>query len=208
MQSILMIDGAFLRKKYKSFFKKHITKDDVNNFVLKLKAKVGLKSGDSCRIYFYDCEPCSKSDAKLPVSQATFDFSKQPIYSTMKTLLSEIKQLDYFAVRLGELSFCGWQLKKAKYSKTTAYTDADFSPDLKQKGVDMKIGLDIAWASYNKITEKIILVTADSDFVPAIKTARRNGIFVYLVSLHHGLKQELAENADVLFTEEISEILK
>lgn len=72
----------------------------------------------------------------------------------------------------------------------------------------MKIGLDIAWASYNKITEKIILVTADSDFVPAIKTARRNGIFVYLVSLHHGLKQELAENADVLFTEEISEILK
>ncbi|MBR4531736.1 NYN domain-containing protein [bacterium] len=35
------------------------------------------------------------------------------------------------------------------------------------------------------ISKQILLVTGDSDFVPAIKTARRNGIFVHLFTLGH-----------------------
>ena len=43
----------------------------------------------------------------------------------------------------------------------------------------------------------MIFVTGDSDFVPAIKTARRNGIFVYLVTLNHMVRSELPDNCDV-----------
>jgi uncharacterized LabA/DUF88 family protein len=77
-------------------------------------------------------------------------------------------------------------------------TDSCFTPNLKQKGVDIKIGLDVAWVSFNRIASSIILVTGDSDFVPVIKTARRNGVFVYLFTLKHNVKKELPENADVL----------
>ena len=76
-------------------------------------------------------------------------------------------------------------------------TDADFDPELHQKGVDIKIGLDLAWISYNHIADRVIFITGDSDFIPAIKTARRNGIFVYLVTLNHMVRSELPDNCDV-----------
>ena len=75
----------------------------------------------------------------------------------------------------------------------------DFQPDLKQKHVDMKIGLDIAWLASKRIVERIVLVTADSDFVPAMKFARRKGVEVVLVTMGHTLvKRELKVHADEL----------
>jgi uncharacterized LabA/DUF88 family protein len=68
-------------------------------------------------------------------------------------------------------------------------TDDCFTPNLKQKGVDIKIGLDVAWVSFNHIASNIIMITGDSDFVPVIKTARRNGVFVYLFTLGHNVKK-------------------
>ncbi|MGL4608381.1 MAG: NYN domain-containing protein [Trueperaceae bacterium] len=47
--------------------------------------------------------------------------------------------------------------------------------------------------------ERIILVAADSDFVPIMKFARREGVQVVLVTMDHKLvKQELKEHADIL----------
>jgi len=61
----------------------------------------------------------------------------------------------------------------------------------------MKIGLDVAWLSSKQIVERIILVTADSDFVPAMKFARREGVQVVLVTMGHALvKRELKVHAD------------
>ena len=48
--------------------------------------------------------------------------------------------------------------------------------DLKQKGVDMRIGLDIASLANKKLVDQIVLIAGDSDFVPAAKHARREGI--------------------------------
>jgi uncharacterized LabA/DUF88 family protein len=44
--------------------------------------------------------------------------------------------------------------------------------------VDIKIGIDVAWVSFNHVAENIVLIIGDSDFIPVIKTARRNGVFV------------------------------
>lgn len=51
-----------------------------------------------------------------------------------------------------------------------------FMLDVTQKGVDMKIGVDIASLAYKGQVEKIVLISGDSDFVPAAKLARREGI--------------------------------
>ncbi|MEN6411816.1 MAG: NYN domain-containing protein [Veillonellales bacterium] len=105
-----------------------------------------------------------------------------------------MKRTNHFAVREGRLTVNGWKLKQSAIGKAAAeLTDIDFSPDIQQKGVDMKIGLDIAWISLNKITERILVITGDSDFIPAIKLARRNGIQVYLFTLAHGVTHELTD---------------
>lgn len=45
-----------------------------------------------------------------------------------------------------------------------------------QKGVDMRVGVDIASLAYKKQVDQIILIAGDSDFVPAAKLARREGV--------------------------------
>ena len=34
--------------------------------------------------------------------------------------------------------------------------------------MDLKIGLDIAWIASQRLDDKLIIITADSDFVPAL----------------------------------------
>ncbi|HLL40010.1 MAG TPA: NYN domain-containing protein, partial [Rubrobacteraceae bacterium] len=98
-------------------------------------------------------------------------------------------------------SFDGWAIKKREAEKIAqsgrALTANDFVPDLKQKQVDIKIGLDVAWLASKGIVERIVLVTGDSDFIPAMKFARREGIQIILITMgHRQVKQELLVHAD------------
>ncbi len=61
--------------------------------------------------------------------------------------------------------------------------DSDFEPKFEQKGVDMRIGLDMALFSANRAVELITLMTNDTDCIPAMKYARRAGIQVALIEL-------------------------
>jgi uncharacterized LabA/DUF88 family protein len=56
-----------------------------------------------------------------------------------------------------------------------ALTDADF--DLTQKGVDVRVGLDMARLALPETVGTIIMATGDSDFVPGFKFVRREGVF-------------------------------
>ncbi len=62
----------------------------------------------------------------------------------------------------------------------------------------MRISLDIAALSLKKIVAAVVLVTGDSDFVAAMKFARREGIRVYLETLQHGVRVELRAHADIV----------
>ena len=64
----------------------------------------------------------------------------------------------------------------------------------------MKIGLDIATLAYKKLVEKIILISGDSDFVPAAKLARREGIEFVLDAMHSHISDDLSEHIDGLNT--------
>lgn len=74
----------------------------------------------------------------------------------------------------------------------------DLSLMMKQKGVDMRIGVDIASLAYKKQVNQIILIAGDSDFVPAAKLARREGIDFVLDPLGAKIKENLFEHIDGL----------
>ena len=77
-------------------------------------------------------------------------------------------------------------------------TEFDFEPDFVQKGVDMRIGLDIASLAYKKQVSQIVLIAGDSDFVPAAKHARREGIDFILDPMWQGIRSGLNEHIDGL----------
>ncbi len=78
--------------------------------------------------------------------------------------------------------------------------EKDFMIQVDQKGVDMKIGLDIASLAYKKQVDQIVLISGDSDFVSAAKLARREGIDVVLDPLGANIKEDLFEHIDGLRT--------
>lgn len=74
----------------------------------------------------------------------------------------------------------------------------DISLGLRQKGVDMRIAVDIASISLKKQARTIVLVSGDSDFVPAAKLARREGMEFILDPLGQVVNDDLFEHIDGL----------
>jgi len=182
---VLLIDGGHLRALAR--------KDKVAyNPDLIEKFSMGCVDGDEdlIRILYYDCAPYS-GKAKLPVSGAIKDFQGDARW------LNDLAARDLFAVRLGVLKFRGFTPKKTPIG-TGPLNDDDFKPDFEQKGVDMRIGLDIATYSASGKVDRIVLVTNDTDCVPAMKHARIAGVQVVLTEFgDHKLASELTWHTDV-----------
>ena len=68
--------------------------------------------------------------------------------------------------------------------------------DITQKGVDMRIGLDIATLAERGVVNQIVMITGDSDFVPAAKHARREGIDFVLDPMWAQISSSLSEHVD------------
>ena len=79
-------------------------------------------------------------------------------------------------------------------------TETDFYLDITQKGVDLRIGLDIASIAQKKQADQIVLIAGDSDFVPAAKHARREGIDFILDPMWHTIREGLNEHIDGIHT--------
>ena len=77
-------------------------------------------------------------------------------------------------------------------------THNDLVPDMTQKGVDIKIGLDLAWIALKHVVDVIVLVTGDSDFVAVMKFARKEGLKVILSPMGHSVRRELKAHADLV----------
>lgn len=77
-------------------------------------------------------------------------------------------------------------------------SEDDVYLDVKQKGIDMKIGVDIASLSLKKFVDVIVLFSGDSVFVPAAKLARREGIDFVLDPMHANVESQLFEHIDGL----------
>ena len=127
------------------------------------------------RILYYDCAPFS-GDPPLPVSGKPAGFRGSDEW------LNVLAAKPRFAVRRGTLKFRGFAPKRTPINPN-ALSDADFSPRFEQKGVDMRLGLDIATHAVNRTVDRVILITGDTDCLPAMKFARTAGLQVVLIEL-------------------------
>jgi len=109
--------------------------------------------GDAERIrtYYYDCMPYQSNPPTL---------EERKRYAERDKFIYKLKKLNRFEVRLGRLQKIGREFK--------------------QKGVDVLLSVDLVRMSWGHQIDRAVLVTGDSDFVPAIKAARDAGVVIIL----------------------------
>lgn len=155
------------------------------------------------RCFFYDALPYT-GQGHLPVSKRAVNYAKSPQAVFRLALLEQLRNHSDFALRLGEVRRSRQWIITEKAQKdllagrrvASDLTDYDFTPGFQQKAVDMRIGLDIASLTLKKQADTIVLVTGDSDFVPAARLARREGARVILDPLWQRVTADLFEHID------------
>jgi len=99
------------------------------------------------RTYYYNCMPFQSNPPTAAESR---------MYAQMNKFIYNLNRLNRFEVRLGRLQ---------KIGRT-----------YKQKRVDVLLSVDLVRMSWNHQINKAVLLTGDSDFVPAIKAAKDAGV--------------------------------
>jgi len=199
----ILIDGGFLSKIFHVKTKKNITADDV----IKIASKAIDKDKEEIfRIYYYDAPPF---EYKLinPINNYENDYSKSPLFTAISNFQRTLAEKDFVALRLGKLSCHDWKLSKGAIDKIKTgkqLTAFDIVPDFKQKAVDMRVGLDIAWLATRNIVDTVILIAADNDFIPAMKFARKEGIHVAIAKIEQ-LNSEMRQHSDRVIEVDITQ---
>jgi uncharacterized LabA/DUF88 family protein len=213
LTTAVLVDGGFFLKRFRFVYPDLDDNDPIvvartmhKMALAHLYAKSGKRIAHLYRIFFYDCPPLAKK-VHRPVSGRSHDFSKDGTSKFRLALHDEVKRLRKTALRLGrrDEENATWQINPKQLKdlisgkiQFTDLTDADFTYYAKQKVVDMKIGLDIASIAHKRLANQIILIAGDSDFVPAAKQARREGIDFVLDPMWNHINPDLNEHIDGL----------
>jgi uncharacterized LabA/DUF88 family protein len=181
----ILIDGGYLRA-----IAKHQAIAYTPYFIERFAANCRAQDEEIFRILYYDCAPF-EGFKRLPVSGTLHHFHANDLW------LTELSRKDLFAVRRGVLKFRGFKPRQTPVGHGAPLQDTDFKPDFEQKGVDMRIGLDIAVYSENRAIERVVLVSNDTDCAAALKHGRRAGLQVVIIELP-GCRtaQELLSHSD------------
>ncbi|MCY4558432.1 MAG: NYN domain-containing protein [Chloroflexi bacterium] len=213
----ILIDGGFFLRRLPSLIDRSILSDPeradaavgrlINGHLLHVNHTVCSANHYSLlyRCFFYDALPYTRQ-GHLPVSRRAVNYAKSDQANFRLELFERLRHRPNVALRLGEVRRDReWIITESAQKDLLAgrrlvadLTDADFVPGFRQKAVDMRIGLDIASITLKKQADTIVLVTGDSDFVPAAKLARREGTRVILDPLWQQVSSDLFEHIDQL----------
>jgi len=134
-----------------------INYNDTNNVFKFIDAFVKSNDEEIYRIFVYLCEPYGGTFRGI-------DYKTTPIYTNGMNFIDRLQVQDLIAIRKGNIAIRG--------------VDKNNKPIFVQKQVDMLFGLDVAHISYNKLADRVLILTCDTDIIPAMKVARINGLQV------------------------------
>ena len=201
----VLIDGGFFVKRFNHLYNKDrkMTGEQVADHLYTMAMKHVGKSNTLYRIFYYDCPPLDKK-VHNPISKKLVDFSSTEEYRFRTELLDALKHKRKVALRIGTLKDNhNWQIYPGRVKELLSgkksledLKDNEIYLDVQQKGIDMKIGVDIATLALKGFVDTIVLFSGDSDFVPAAKLARREGIDFILDPMQANVEPQLFEHVD------------
>lgn len=216
MRIAILIDGGFFLRRARAVLKAidHQDPASVADALYRMATAhlwrrsngATLPEGELYRIFVYDCPPLTKR-VHQPVSKRVIELGRTPAAVFRTAFHDALKSKRKVALRLGRLDErnASWQLRPGVLAELlrgarpfAALGDDDFVYYARQKIVDTKIGLDIALLSEKRLVQRIVLIAGDSDFVPAAKHARREGIDFILDPMWNPIAPDLHEHIDGL----------
>ena len=205
-RTAILVDGGYYRKRAEylwGFKQANDRAQELYDYCM-LHISEPDEPRDLYRLFYYDC-PGMTRELEHPLTHVKKDFSTGAGTIWTKNFFKHLCKKRKVALRKGELleSQAHYVLKedtlKDLLSETrtvSTLTEADFFLDVSQKGVDMRIGLDVASLCANRCVDQIVLIAGDSDFLPVAKMARRSGIDFILDPLKQYVKGSLIEHVD------------
>ena len=136
---------------------------------LKLSERL-CRGTERLRTYYYNCMPYQ---GHPPTRKETERFAKADKF------LFTLRRLPRFEVRLGKLGRIGGQFV--------------------QKRVDILLAVDLVRMSWDKHIGTAVLLTGDSDFVPAVQAAKDAGVLTQLYFSSSAVHDELLDACDDCF---------
>jgi uncharacterized LabA/DUF88 family protein len=183
-KTALLIDGGWFSKGLSKILKLPNGWPNAEQVVKNAQAAME-KDEELFRIFYYDCEPFDR-EVTNPVDSSKIDYRAMRAYSARKRFFFDLGQTGFVALRRGELKARGWEFSQAYRDallaggSAVAPTPRDVYPNFEQKGVDMRIGIDVATLCLKKLVERVVLFSGDTDMIPAMKLARREGVGAFL----------------------------
>ncbi|MCB2262755.1 MAG: NYN domain-containing protein, partial [Candidatus Thiosymbion ectosymbiont of Robbea hypermnestra] len=176
MRVAILVDGAFYLRRYQTHFGPNRASDSAqvaNDLWTHCIKHLKREDGERLyRIFFYDCPPIEKK-LHHPKTNQPIDLAKSPTAIFRKDLHNHLTRKRNVALRLGYLDDKNgrWKIRDPRIERrlisgdimADELTEADYVYYAVQKGVDMKIGLDIASLSY-----KILCSPASPMCLPSI----------------------------------------
>lgn len=147
----IFIDAGYFNKVLELDFKK--TKIDLDKMKNVLSKKYNL-----LRAYYYNC---------LPYQSPTPTDDEKRRFSSAQKFHGKLKRIDCFDVREGRLEYRG--------------TDDTGKRIFVQKRVDIMLACDLVQLSMKNKIEQAVIITGDSDFLPAIDIAKKEGVSITLL---------------------------
>jgi uncharacterized LabA/DUF88 family protein len=164
----ILMDGGFVKKKIQQRTKNFPTVPDIAAEVTRIKGHTALAGCELLRVYFYDAVPAS-GVLTNPIDASKTNLGANPIYSANVSLHQALEVQPDFALRMGDAAVYGWTIGstalKSLTKKPRAPTAKDLVPDIQQKGVDLRIGLDLARLALRSLVDAVVVVTGDSDLI-------------------------------------------
>lgn len=195
----ILVDGGFFSRKLYQKLNRSPDVEDVLEEIESLRTNELFSGYELLRTYYYDALPAT-GKVKHPITGTSLNLADTDVFRRNKAFLQKLELQPNISLRAGELSPRGYKLNYKVLQEDKLgerkLEEKDFVLDIEQKGVDLRIGLDIARLSLRGLVRTIVVVTGDSDFIPAFKFARREGVRVILAHMGHGVKRELKAHTD------------
>lgn len=203
----ILIDGGFFVKRFNALYNRDrsMTGVQVAEAMYNMAMSHISENDTLYRIFYYDCEPLSKK-VHHPITKRAIDYSKSPEYKFRKELFESLKHKRKVALRIGTLKDNNnWHIHAGRVKELLSgklqlseLKEDDVYLEIRQKGIDMKIGVDISSLALKQFVDRIVLFAGDSDFVPAAKMARREGVDFILDPMLANVEPQLFEHIDGL----------
>ena len=192
MNTYLFIDGEnFLYKVEDALVKQGIAKNKIDSAHIDLKKliQIALPNEQIAKSTFYS--------AKLQVHQATLTKSLSLIQN-QRTLKSNLEKQGFDFILAGNV-------------RPQIFTvDGKSKTIFREKGVDVRLAVDLVSLSCDKIINRAIVCSSDSDLQPAIAETRKRGVEVVYLGFEYSPNKGLTftTNRTVLFrNNEIAQVV-